>query len=106
LVDSYVLFLAGVAPPAAEGADAIARGLAYAFRIGIQMTIPVVVAGFLLYLGAGLLNRLMPQMMVFFVVMPLQIIFAFSLLMITLSAALYWFVNYFDESLALLSGYG
>jgi flagellar biosynthetic protein FliR len=106
LVDSYVLFPAGVAPPAAEGADAMARGLADAFRIGIQMTIPVVVAGFLLYLGAGLLNRLMPQMMVFFVVMPLQIIFAFSLLMITLSAALYWFVNYFDESLALLSGYG
>jgi len=106
LIDSYVLFPAGVAPVAAEGADAMARGLADAFRIGLQMTMPVVVAGFLLYLGAGLLNRLMPQMMVFFVVMPLQIVFAFSLLMLTLSAALYWFINFFDESLALLSGYG
>ncbi len=106
LVDSYVLFPAGVAPPAAESADAMARGLADAFRIGFQMTAPVVVAGFLLYLGAGLLNRLMPQMMVFFVVMPLQIVFAFSLLMITLSVTLYWFTNFLDESLALLSGYG
>ena len=105
LIDSYVLFPAGVAPVAAEGADAMARGLADAFRIGLQMTIPVVVAGFLLYLGAGLLNRLMPQMMVFFVVMPLQIVFAFSLLMLTLSASLYWFINFLDESLALISGH-
>ena len=106
LVDSYVLFPAGVAPVAAEGADAMARGLADAFRIGLQMTTPIVVAGFLLYLGAGLLNRLMPQMMVFFVVLPLQIVFAFSLLMLTLSVAIYWFINFLDESLALLSGFG
>lgn len=106
LIDSYTLFPAGVAPVASEGADAMARAVADAFRIGLQMTIPIVVAGFLLYLGAGLLNRLMPQMMVFFVVLPLQIVLAFSLLMITLSASLYWFTNFLDETLALISGYG
>lgn len=105
LVDSYVLFPAGVAPPLAESADAMARGLADAFRIGLQMMAPVVVAGFMLYLGAGLLNRLMPQMMVFFVVLPIQIVFAFSLLMLTLSAMIYWFTNFLDETLAVISGY-
>jgi flagellar biosynthetic protein FliR len=103
LTDSYLLFPAGQPFPWHEGADAIARAVADAFRIGLQIATPVVVAGFLLYLGAGLLNRLMPQMMVFFIMLPLQITLAFVVLAISLSTILYWFINFFDETLMMFS---
>jgi flagellar biosynthetic protein FliR len=98
LVDSYALFPAGSPWPAADGADAIAHLVADTFRVGLQIAAPVLVAGFLLYLGAGLLNRLMPQMMVFFVVLPMQIMLGFAILMVSLAAALGWFARFFDSS--------
>jgi len=98
LVDSYTLFPPGHVLPLGDGALMVARVVADSFRVGLQIATPVVVGGFLLYLGAGLLNRLMPQMMVFFVVLPIQIMFAFGLLMVSLSAAIYWFITFFDET--------
>lgn len=98
LVDSYAVFPAGGGWPAADGAEAIARLVAKTFRIGLQIAAPVLVAGFLLYLGAGLLNRLMPQMMVFFVLLPIQIMLAFAILMLSLPAIVYVFISFFDET--------
>lgn len=103
LTDSYHLFPIGEGFPWNEGADAMAHAVGDSFRIGFQIAIPVVVAGFLLYLGAGLLNRLMPQMMVFFIMLPVQITLAFTVLSLSLSAVLYWFINFFDETLAQFS---
>ena len=98
LVDSYAAFPAGSPWPAADHAEALAHLVGDTFRVGLQIAAPVLVAGFLLYLGAGLLNRLMPQMMVFFVVLPVQMVLAFGILMVSLSAALAWFTSYFDDT--------
>ena len=48
----------------------------------------------------GLIARLMPQMQVFFIVMPLQILAAFLVLMITLAAIMMWFLDYFETGMA------
>ena len=48
--------------------------VAGAFRIGIQLAAPFLVFGLLFNLGLGVLSRLMPQMQVFFVGMPLSIL--------------------------------
>lgn len=106
LVDSYALFPAGAPWPAADGANAVARLVADAFRIGVQIAAPVLVAGFLLYLGAGLLNRLMPQMMVFFVMLPIQITLAFAILTLSLAGALYLFADFFDQTWLFLTAPG
>jgi len=106
LVDTYVIFPVGAPLPLDAGAEAMARVAADSFRVGLQIVTPIVVAGFLLYLAAGLLNRLMPQMMVFFVVLPIQIILAFAVLTLTLSAALYGFITFFDDTLATLGAAG
>ena len=103
LVDSYTVFPAGAPWPAADGANAMARLVADAFRIGMQIAAPVLVSGFLLYLGAGLLNRLMPQMMVFFVMLPIQITLAFVIFTLSLSGMLYLFINFFDETWLVLT---
>jgi flagellar biosynthetic protein FliR len=99
LVNTYALFPAGEMLPIGDSADAMARMAGDAFHIGFQLAAPIVVAGFLLYLGAGLLNRLMPQMMVFFVVLPIQIAVGFFILAISLSAMMAWFLGKFGDVL-------
>ena len=62
------------------------RTVAAAFRIGIQLSAPFLVFGLLFNLGLGVLARLMPQMQVFFVGMPLSILAGFLILFLVLAA--------------------
>jgi flagellar biosynthetic protein FliR len=43
------------------------------------------------------MGRIMPQMQVFFVMMPIQIALGFFILMVTLSASMMWFMDYYTE---------
>ena len=54
--------------------------------IGIQLSAPFLVFGLLFNLGLGVLSRLMPQMQVFFVGMPLSILIGFLILLAGRSA--------------------
>ena len=55
-------------------------------------------------IGIGLINRLMPQVQIFFVAMPLQIILSFAILAITIGASMMWFINYYEEALMRFLG--
>ena len=57
-----------------------------AFRIGIQLSAPFLVFGLLFNLGLGVLSRLMPQMQVFFVGVPLSILIGFLILLLVVGA--------------------
>lgn len=81
LVDSYTLFPPGVFPPVEDFANQAARMVSQIFKIGAQLAAPHIVLSLVLYLGAGIMARLMPNMQVFFVIMPLQIGAALFLLM-------------------------
>jgi flagellar biosynthetic protein FliR len=62
------------------------RTVAGAFSIGIQLSAPFLVFGLLFNLGLGLLSKLMPQMQVFFVGVPLSILIGFIILIFVLAA--------------------
>ncbi len=47
------------------------------FALGFQLAAPFLVFGFALYAGLGVLARLMPQLQVFFVAVPLNIMCGF-----------------------------
>ena len=98
--DSYALFSPAEGVPLASFAELATRFVAGSFNLGIQIAAPFIVYGLVLYIGMGLINRLMPQMQVFFIVMPLQIMLAFVFLMITLGAVMVWFLNYFEGAIA------
>ncbi|MDP6352703.1 MAG: flagellar biosynthetic protein FliR [Alphaproteobacteria bacterium] len=104
MIDTYMLFPPGNPLPVADSVATIVRVVADAFRVGFQIATPIVVTGFLLYLGGGLLNRLMPQMMVFFVLLPIQITLGFTILMISLTAIMFWFASHMDETMVMFSG--
>lgn len=99
VVDSYDLFVPGQVPPVSDFSEMIARTVAETFTLSFQIAAPFIVVGLIFYLGLGLLGRLMPQMQVFFVAMPLQIIFGLCVLFIALPVALRWFIGSFEEKM-------
>jgi flagellar biosynthetic protein FliR len=98
LSDGYNLFAPGVLPAFGDFADTLARLLADSFRIGLQIAMPFLLFGIVFYTGMGLLARLMPQMPIFFVALPAQIMLGLFIMMVTFPAALLWFLNYYQTS--------
>ena len=81
----------------------ITNTVAGAFRIGIQLSAPFLVFGLLFNLGLGVLSRLMPQMQVFFVGMPLSILVGFLILLLVLGAMMTTFLDYVEGVLRVLA---
>jgi flagellar biosynthesis protein FliR len=94
LNDSYRLFQPGEVPFVGDMAHHITNIIATAFRIGIQLSAPFLVFGLLFNLGLGVLSRLMPQMQVFFIGLPLSILLGLLLLMLVIGAMMGTFVDY------------
>ena len=86
LHDSYSLFAPGTIPLLGDIAALTTQTIATAFRIGVQLSAPFLVFGLLFNLGLGVLSRLMPQMQVYFVGMPLSIWLGFLILLMVLGA--------------------
>lgn len=99
LVDSYSLFSPGALPPAGDMAELVTRIVAISFDTAMQIAAPYIVVGLVFYLGLGLLARLMPQVQVFFIAIPLQIILSLLVMMLTFSAAMMWFMDRFDATM-------
>ena len=104
LFDSYVLFAPGTLPPVADFADLAVRYVSSAFRVGVQIAAPFIVYGLVFYISLGLLARLMPQLQVFFIAIPLQILLGLVLLAIVLPPGVLWFLDYFEGTLIELVG--
>ncbi len=106
IADSYTVFRPGAPLPLGDFSQSVIRVLSDSFVLGIQFAAPFIVVGTIFYAGLGLLGRLMPQVQVFFIAMPLQIMLAFFIMALTLSAGMLWFLSRFQESLLRLTGQG
>jgi flagellar biosynthetic protein FliR len=103
LDDSYTLFHPGEIPLLGDVAALTTRTVAAAFRIGIQLSAPFLVFGLLFNLGLGVLARLMPQMQVFFVGLPLSILLGFLILILVLAAMMTTFLGSVEDVLRALA---
>lgn len=104
--DSYTIFHPGEMPIVGDVAQHVTRVIATSFRIGIQLAAPFLVFGLLFNLGLGVLSRLMPQMQVFFIGLPLSILLGFMLLMLVIGAMMGTFVGYMEDVLGNLAPNG
>ena len=100
LNDSYNIFKPGELPLAGDVAQHITSIVAVAFRIGIQLAAPFLVFGLMFNLGLGVLSRLMPQMQVFFIGLPLSILLGLLMLVLVIGAMMGTFVGYLEGVLA------
>ncbi|GAN00024.1 flagellar biosynthesis protein FliR [alpha proteobacterium U9-1i] len=74
MAGSYEVIGVGSQPPVGDAAQLALDTTARAFLVGFQIATPVLAAGMLFRLGLGVLSRLIPQIQVFFVVLPLQVL--------------------------------
>jgi flagellar biosynthetic protein FliR len=103
LNDSYTIFHPGEMPVTGDIAQLVTRIIATAFKVGIQLSAPFLVFGLLFNLGLGVLSRLMPQMQVFFIGLPLSIILGLLLLLLVVGAMMGIFVGYMETVLGQLA---
>jgi flagellar biosynthesis protein FliR len=103
LNDSYTLFRPGEVPLAGDVAALVTRTVAAAFRIGVQLAAPLLVFALLFNLGLGVLSRLMPQMHVFFVGMPVTILVGFLILLLVVGTMMGVFLGHLDGVLRELA---
>ena len=103
LNDSYNIFKPGEMPLTGDVAKHITQIVATAFRIGIQLAAPFLVFGLLFNLGLGVLSRLMPQMQVFFIGLPLAILLGLLLLLLVIGAMMMTFLDYVEGVLHILA---
>ncbi len=98
--DSYQLFAPGKMLAWEGFAQMALRTVAGSFRVGLQMAAPFLIFGLIFYLGIGVLSRLMPQVQIFFIAMPANIMLGFLLLMLLVSSMMMWFFDHFATSMA------
>lgn len=99
VVDSYHLFPVGQPLPLADFSNQLSQTLNNAFTMGFKIGSPFIAFTIVFYVGMGLVSRLMPQLNIFFLSLPLQIYFGLGLLFITLPMMVMWFIKSFDDGL-------
>ena len=97
--DSYTLFHPSHALPLGNFSAFMVEAVSRSFLVGLQMAMPVMAAGFIVYVATGILAKLIPQVQVFFVVMPANILIGFAVMTLVLSAMLIWFMDQFGQHL-------
>jgi flagellar biosynthetic protein FliR len=104
IAESYRMFPPGEAIPLADMRDAAVMTVAAAFRIGIQISAPFMVFALVFNLGLGVLAKLMPQLQVFFLAIPLSIAVGLVLLALLVSTMFGWYLGHVEDSLGRLIG--
>ena len=95
LNDSYTIFSPGDLVPSGDVAELATRAFSAAFKLGMQLSAPFLVFGLVFNIGLGVLARLMPQMQVYFVGVPLSILTGFLIFAAVLAAMMGTFLDYF-----------
>jgi flagellar biosynthesis protein FliR len=102
--DSYMIFKPTDPLMFGDAAEMAVQSAASAFVVGIQMSAPFIVLGLVFYLGMGILARMMPQLQVFFVVMPATIWVGLILMALLLTMMMGWYITHFEQELMQFRG--
>lgn len=99
LFESYELFPVGYIPDSGSMAELMARAISASFTVGLKMAAPFIIIGILMYAMMGVLSRLMPQIQVFMIALPLQILIIILALVLALSAMFTYWLREFEQSM-------
>jgi flagellar biosynthetic protein FliR len=99
LDQSYATFRPGEFLPVGDVAQLMLTVISSAFKIGVQLAAPFLVFGLLFNLGLGILARLMPQLQVFFLGLPISILIGLAMLAAFISAIMLGFLGHLESVL-------
>ena len=99
IADSYTLFTPGAPLPLGDFSQQLITTIGTSFVVGLKLAAPLIIFSLSFNVGLGLLNRLVPQMQVFFVGMPMQILGGLSVLAVSVATILFVYVQYFGRAI-------
>jgi len=99
IVGSYRMLPPGGHLPTADMAQLVIQLVSSSFALGFQLAAPFMVFGFAVYAGLGLLARLMPQLQIFFIATPINILAGFVIMFAMLGAMITLFLNFYTTSM-------
>lgn len=98
IINSYKIFPVNYTLDPGMMLEAVSSKVNQVFSISIRFASPYIVTALLLYLGSGIIGRLVPQMQVFFIIMPLNILIGILIMSLTLSGVMMWYIDlYYNE---------
>jgi len=97
---SYRLIPPGAALPTGDMAELVTGLVSGSFALGFQLAAPFLVFGFALSVGIGVLARLMPQLQIYFVAMPLNILVGFLLMVLILGSMMTLFLDFYSARMS------
>jgi flagellar biosynthetic protein FliR len=106
LIDSYELVAPGQALPTDDFAHVAVRTLGASSVMGLRMAAPLLVFSMTFNAGLGLLSRLVPQIQVFFVGLPLQIFGGMVFLAVCLPAIMLLFISQLTDGIKSFLNFG
>lgn len=98
LVASYGLFPAGGFPGFGDLSDTVSHLVSASFRLAVELAAPFIVLGTIFFVALGFLSRLMPQMQIFFIILPIQVAGGIVVFAATLYAVMQWFLDDFTQT--------
>lgn len=102
MIDSYQRFPLGDAVPDVSGmAQTVALAVNKSFIIGFYIAIPFIIVSLFLYIAMGVLGRLMPQIQVFILAIPVQIMMGMLVLIMVFSTMMLYWLSHYDEAIQL-----
>ena len=102
IIQTYEVYAPNENLPIDDMALAFTRLGSDALLAALNVAAPLTIVGLLIYVVMGLLNRLMPNFQVFFVIIPVQLLISLFVFMFSLSGALYIALNFLDFSISTI----
>src|SRR6185437_7041025 len=99
IAGSYRMLPPGGHLPTSDMLQLVIQLTSSSFALGFQLAAPFLVFGFAVYAALGVLARLMPQLQVFFVAVPINILAGFVVLIALLGGMMTLFLSYYTNSM-------
>jgi len=106
VVESYQAFPAGALPPFNDMSAAMARLVAHGFVISVELAAPFLILGTVFHVSQGLIAKIMPQLQVFYLALPLQVLGGLLLIGLTLPPLLSWFLGQYVDVMSTIGHSG
>jgi len=102
LIETYRLFPVKELPVMGDMAQTYVHLVTSSFTVGVEIAAPFLVVGLMLFVALGFMQRLVAQVQLFLVLLPLQIWGGLFLFGATLGVMMSVWLKYFDSSFAAL----
>ncbi len=104
LIMTYTVFPPGGSLATGDMAQTFAHAVGQSFLVGVSLAAPFIIIGLLMFVALGIMQRLMPQVQLFLVMLPLQIWGGLTVMGITVAGIMTVWMRYFDATIGSYIG--